>query len=173
MKKFRIIHLILGLFSLSFLASCVGNDEESNAPQDEIVGSWRGQSILFTVDGLSLRDYVKKLYADLGIPITDEELDAFTEETEFDDEALASVLEFKSDGTLLITNNEDGTVESGTWVISGNTLTIDDGDDAGIFTIERLTGSELHLLAQLDEDVGLGLEGSEDAVIRWLFTFTR
>ena len=173
MKQLRLNYLILGLLSLGLLASCGGDDEEATDLQGDIVGTWRGQSMSFTVDGLSLRDYVKKLYADLGIPITDEELEAFTEETESDAEELASVLEFKSDGTLLITDNEDGTVESGTWVISGNTLTIDDGDDAGIFTIERLTGSELHLLAQLDEDADLGLEGSEDAVIRWLFTFTR
>ena len=173
MKQLRLNYLIPGLLSLGLLASCGGDDEEATDLQGDIVGTWRGQSISFTVDGLSLRDYVKKLYAGLGIPITDEELDAFTEETEFDNEALASVLEFKSDGTLLISDNEDDTVESGTWVVSGNTLTIDDGEDVAVFTIERLTSSELHLLAQLDEDAGLGLEGSEDAVVQWLFTFTR
>ncbi len=98
---------------------------------------------------------------------------ALTEETESDAEDLASVLEFKSDGTLLITDTEDGTVASETWKVSGNTLTIDDGDEADVFIIERLTDNELHLLTQFDEEAGLGIPGSEDADLRLLFTLTR
>jgi hypothetical protein len=173
MKILRVNYLIVGLLSLAFLASCVGDDEESDISQGDIVGAWRAQSISFTVDGVSLRDYAKNLFASQGVPITDEELDAFTEDTESDAEDLASVMEFQSDGTLLITDNDDGTTETVNWQVSGNTLTIDDGDDADVFTIERLTNNELHLLTQFDEDAGLGLPGSEDADIRLLFTLTR
>ncbi|MGB3850493.1 MAG: lipocalin family protein [Tunicatimonas sp.] len=173
MKNLRVNYLIVGLLSLAFLASCVGDDDESDVSQGDIVGTWRAQSISFTVDGMSLRDYAKNLFASQNIPITDDELDALTEETESDAEDLASVLEFKSDGTLLITDTEDGTVASETWKVSGNTLTIDDGDEADVFIIERLTDNELHLLTQFDEEAGLGIPGSEDADLRLLFTLTR
>lgn len=173
MKKLKFNYLLIGLLSLGLLASCGGDSEESDDSQVDIVGTWRAQSISVTADGISLRDYVKNLYANQGIPITDEELEAFTEDIETDADELASVMEFKSDGTLLITDTDDGTTETITWKISGNTLTFDDGGDLEVFTIERLTSSELHLLALLDEDAGLGIPGSEDADIRLLFTLTR
>ncbi|MGB3777700.1 MAG: lipocalin family protein [Tunicatimonas sp.] len=172
MKKLRLNYLIIGLLSLTALVSCNKNDEESDDPQGDIVGTWRAQSITFTVDGVSFRDYVKKLFADSGTPISDEDLDAFTDETSADADDLASVLEFKSGGTVLVTDTDDGTTDTNTWTISGNTLTIDDGDEADVFTIERLTGSELHLVSVF-EDGDLGLPGSEDADIRLLFILTR
>ncbi len=75
MKNLRVNYLIVGLLSLAFLASCVGDDDESDVSQGDIVGTWRAQSISFTVDGMSLRDYAKNLFASQNIPITDDELE--------------------------------------------------------------------------------------------------
>ncbi len=172
MKKLKLNYLFIGLLSLGLLASCGGDSEAPDNLQGDIVGTWRAQSSSFTVDGVSFRDYVKKLYADLGIPISDADLAAFTDEIESDGDNLAAVLDFNGNGTLLITA-DDGTTESIQWKISGNTLTIDDGNETTAFTIERLTNSELHLTTQFDEDADLGLEGSENADFRLLFTFTR
>ena len=169
MKKLRFNYFVLGLLSLSVLASCKKDSEE---PKSDIVGTWRGQSVSLTVDGLSLREYARKLFADQGNPLTDEELAAFDDESTEELEGFAEVVEFRSDGTLLFTE-DDGTTDESTWKVVGNTLTIDDGDDALAYTIERLTDSELHLLLQSDGDNSLGWPGSEDAVIRLLSTFTR
>ena len=172
MKKYRLRNLILNLLCLALLASCNKDDEASRNFQRDIVGTWRGQAISFTVDGVSFRDYVRNLYANLGIPLTDEDLAELDDAFETDSEELGSVLDFQSNGTLVITD-EDGGTETGTWTVSGNTLTIDDGDETVSFAIDRLTDNELHLAMQFDEDTDLGLVGAEDAAIRLLFTFTR
>ena len=170
MKQLRLNYLILCLLSLGFLASCGSDDEEATDLQDDIVGTWRVTAASFTVDGLSFRDYIVKLYQDLGTPLTDEELAEFDESFSFDSDEF-EVLEFKSDGTLLITG--DGTTDAGTWAISGQTLTIDDGDEQTQYIIKKLTGSEMELSLISPEDGGLGIPGSEDAVLELLFTLTR
>ncbi len=173
MKQLRLNFFILGLLSLGLLASCGSDDEEATDLQDDIVGTWRVTAASFTVDGLSFRDYIVKLYQALGTPLTDEELAEFDESFSLDSDEFDEfeVLEFKSDGTLLITG--DGTTDAGTWAISGQTLTIDDGDEQTQYIIKKLTGSEMELSLIISEDGGLGIPGSEDAVLELLFTLTR
>lgn len=175
MKKFRFNYLVFGLFSLSFLASCGGDSEEAANFQASIVGTWRYSDASFTIDGVSYRDYVVQFYRNLGIPLTDDELAELDESFTFDSEDFdeSELLEFQSDGTLLITDNEDGTTERGTWVISEQILTIDDGDDVVQFLIKSLTDREMQLTLIYDEDVDLELFDGEDAVMEFLFTFTR
>ena len=173
MKQLRLNYLILCLSSLGLMASCGGNDEEATDLQGDIVGTWRVTAASFTADGISLRDYIVQLYRNLGTPLTDEELAELDESVSFDSEEFdeSGVLEFRSDGTLSIT--EDGTTGEATWTLAGQTLTIDDGDEQTQYTIKKLTDSEMQLSFIADEDGGLGLPGSEDAVLELLFTLTR
>ena len=170
MKQLRLNYLMLCLLSLGFLASCGGDDEEATNLQGDIVGTWQTQSASFTVDGLNFSDYIEKLNRDLEIPLTDEELADFNEFFSSDTDEL-EVLEFRSDGTLSITG--DGSTGEGTWTLAGQTLTIDDGDEQTQYTIKKLTDSEMQLTFIADEDGGLGIPGSEDAVLELLFTLTR
>ncbi len=173
MKKLRLNYLIIGLLSLTILASCNKDSEEANEPQGDIVGIWRVTAASFTVDGISFRDYVVQLNRDLGVPLTNEELaepnESFSSDSEEFDES--KVLEFQSDGTLVIAG--DGTSDEGTWSISGQSLTIDDGDEQTQYIIKNLTGSEMELSLVIPEDGDLGIPGSEDAVLELLFMLTR
>lgn len=172
MKSHQLNFFFIYLLILNILVSCGDDSEEPSPAQSPIVGIWRAESTSFTIDGVEFRDYLRTLYAGLGIPISDTELDAIIEETAADAEFLVSEVEFESGGNFRITN-ADNSEQSGTWSISGDTLTLDEGDESSTFTIQRLTSSELHLLSQLDEENNPGLQGFEDSEVEAVFTFTR
>ncbi len=172
MKNHQLNFFLCCLFGLSTLASCGDDSEEPNTPQNPIIGVWQAESALFIIDGVDFRDYLRSLYEGFGIPIGDADLDEIIQEATADAEDLGSTTEFKSDGVLRITNN-DGSVQSGTWSIAEDTLTINKDDASTTFAIQRLTDDELHLLTAFDKGDSPELQWSEGTEINAIFTFTR
>lgn len=111
---------VVGLLLLLMVASC--RDDEG--PFASITGRWEGEKaeLRIKADGFPL-----------GIPYTVNDL--------------ATVMEFKADGTMVLT--KDGKTSNGTYTINGKKLTINvdfrlqDIDLSGTYTIIELSNSRL------------------------------
>lgn len=147
-------NIILSLFSLLFLTwlgSC--DDDETVA---SIEGRWQGDKSEI------------QAFAGLPVPLYNE-----TDE-EFDD-----ILEFNSDGTLIL--QVDGTEVSGTWSwveenkqIAAN-IDFNNSflDPTEVFTVKELSAGRLVLYLEKDDTVEIPDYGTFDGTIEGTFYFTR
>jgi hypothetical protein len=169
--KFSATTPVIYAFVIGLLVSCGDDSEAPSTPQNPIVGVWRAESTLFTIDGIEFRDYLEALYNGLGIPISDADLDEIIQDVNAD-ASVGSKVEFESGGIFRITNT-DNNVQSGTWSITDDVLTLSEDDESSTFTVQKLSGSELHLHTQLDEESSSAVQVFEGADVEAVFTFTR
>ncbi|WPP51886.1 lipocalin family protein [Catalinimonas niigatensis] len=170
------IFYTFSLMSFVLLVSC-DNDDDNDDPQPAIVGTWNLTNAEFSFDDKSLRDFFEEYYSELGVELTEEQLDeiedAFSEELEgeFDD---GNTFEFQSNGTLLVKTDDDDQDSQGTWQMpDNNTLIINDGSEATEFTIESLTSSQLKISVESEEELDLEQENPEAVTIGLTFSFSK
>ena len=146
--KRKNLYVIAGLISLVSLISCSNEKDELTA---SVVGTWSGDKADFKINPSGI------------IP-------AFT----ITEDDFAVKLEFKNDGTLLLTDNNQTT--TGTYIKSGNQLTININytfefiELAGTYLIEEL--SQANLRASIEKqgtykhpDTGQEFEGKVKATL--------
>lgn len=167
----------LCLMSFVLLVSCEKDDDDNDTPQPAIVGVWNLTNAEFTFDDKSIRNFIEEYYDELGIELTEEELDAIVEifnegfDDEFDD---GSTYEFKSNGTVLVKTPDDDQAEQGSWQMpDDDTLIVSDGSETMEFTIESLTSSQMKLSIESEEDLDLEEEESETVTIGLTLTFSK
>lgn len=176
---FLIRRFFYSLFLMSFvlLVACDNDDDDNDDPQPAIVGTWNLTNAEFSFDDKSVRDFIEDYYSELGVELTDEQLDEFEEavneelEGEFND---GSTFEFQSNGTFLVKTDDDDQDSQGTWQMpDNNTLIINDGSEATEFTIESLTSSQLKISIESEEELDLGQENPEAVTIGLTFSFSK
>lgn len=139
---------VASLFSLLLIVSCDDNDEAS-AP---IAGVWNGNKADFRLNPNGI------------IP-------AFT----ITEDDFSMRLEFKSDGTLLLTDNSNQTT-TGTYVVNGRDLTINISYEfefigmEGTYNVEELTTSRLRVSIEKEgtykhPDTGQQFDGKVKATL--------
>lgn len=119
MKKMRLTYVLL--IALMILSSCSNDDNNDNATEASIIGSWNGVSSTFNGENT-------------GIP--DNSIVKFTSDNK---------TEFIYEG---FGNSGEDITETGSWTLNGNTLTItwtdsDPGLETYILTINELTETSL------------------------------
>lgn len=119
MKKMRLTYVLL--IALMILSSCSNDDNNDNATEASIIGTWNGVSSTFNGENT-------------GIP--DNSIVKFTSDNK---------TEFIYEG---FGNSGEDITETGSWTLNGNTLTItwtdsDPGLETYILTINELTETSL------------------------------
>lgn len=146
MKKLKFNYLLIGLLSLGLLASCGGssNDDPLGNIEANIIGEWGATDVSILIDGVEYGDYLRQISAAAGVPLSDEEVNAFREEAELEVDQAGQIVEFVADGTFRSTYSDLGR-DVGNWTISGNTLSLNSGDGSLLYTVENLTDDQLRL----------------------------
>ncbi|MGB3589975.1 MAG: lipocalin family protein [Tunicatimonas sp.] len=131
------------------LFSC-NKDDEQLSTEVGIIGKWQIESADIIIDGKSYEDYIEEsineLKQQLGSNYSEEMGDAVRESLEeFDaDSAFENTtIEFKSDKTVIVTDEDDS--GTGTWVADGKQLTINFEDESQKYTVRSLTNSRASL----------------------------
>lgn len=178
--------LLLGVIATALtLVSCGDDDGDSGGNiTGSLVGTWTGGTATvnsFTINGEDVSVFLEQ-YRDLLIEseeFTEEEADAFLE---FFEEILIGgftetfegTITFNEDGTYESTDSEFGT-ETGTWELSGSTLTIDGGTEDEL-DVEVVSLTDSRFEGTIKEDVSEDLDGdgtSDDLSIDVTIVFTR
>lgn len=138
MKK-NLLSLLLAAFSVVSFSSCSDDSEEELSATVGLIGTWTLQSADILINDKSMEQFITELATLMGVPE-----ESIAEEFEMDGFESGTSLEFKEDGTYVLTEVGEDTPETGLWSATDKTVTIRDaaGNDPLILDVRSLTKSK-------------------------------
>jgi len=149
MKK-GLLSFLLAAFVAASFSSCSDDTDEELSATVGLVGTWTLQSADVMINDKSLEEFVTELATLLNVPE-----ETIAGEFEMDEFSSGTTIEFRDNGTFLLTEAGESTAESGLWTATDKTVTISDadGDDPLTLEIRSLTSNraEMYLVEQETE----------------------